>query len=176
MLLTLAAYDITEQNRRTSDPSNPNNLLQVGEAELKGIELEGIASLTERVKLIASYAITKTEVTRSNTAELGKRLATVPEKVGGVWATYDFSLGALAGFKVGAGARYIGKSWDGMDEHPVPDVTLFDAMLGYDAGAWDVSINAKNLSNKTYLVTCLARGDCGFGAKRSVIASANYRF
>jgi iron complex outermembrane receptor protein len=34
----------------------------------------------------------------------------------------------------------------------------------------------QNLTDKIYFATCLGRGDCWYGARRTVIASARYRF
>ena len=55
-------------------------------------------------------------------------------------------------------------------------VVLFDGMLAYDTAKWRYAINVNNLTDKTYIATCLSRGDCWYGARRSVIASATYRF
>ena len=47
-----------------------------------------------------------------------------------------------------------------------PAVTLFDAMVAYEEEHWRWSINASNLEDKEYMVTCLARGDCFVGQAR----------
>jgi iron complex outermembrane receptor protein len=55
-------------------------------------------------------------------------------------------------------------------------VTLVDAMFAWDSPSWRVALNVNNLSNKTYVATCLGRGDCWFGAKRNAVLSATYRW
>ncbi|WP_331251509.1 hypothetical protein [Cupriavidus necator] len=55
-------------------------------------------------------------------------------------------------------------------------VMLYDAMIAYDHGPLRVSLNANNLFDKQFLNTCLARGDCYFGARRTVMGSVTYRF
>lgn len=176
-LLTVALYDLREQNRRTPDPVNPLNSVQTGEAHVRGIELEGQASLSRRWDVIATYAYTDAEISQSNNAaELGKRLASVPEHVASLWSTYRFNIGNVPGFIVGGGVRYIGSSWDGTDTIETPAVTLFDAMLGYEQGPWRVALNGTNLADKVYETTCLARGDCFYGSRRTVMATATYRF
>jgi iron complex outermembrane receptor protein len=92
-----------------------------------------------------------------------------------LWATYRFN-GALAGLTLGGGARYVGTSYDGMDNNPIPSVTLADAMMSYNAGAWMYRFNVNNLFDKTYVSVCLSRGDCFYGARRSAVLSATYRF
>jgi iron complex outermembrane receptor protein len=58
----------------------------------------------------------------------------------------------------------------------IPSVTLFDAMASYDMGPWRFALNANNLTDKSYIATCLARGDCWFGQRRRVVGSATYRW
>ncbi|MCP6237263.1 TonB-dependent receptor, partial [Klebsiella pneumoniae] len=69
-----------------------------------------------------------------------------------------------------------GPSFDGMDSNRVPSVTLVDAMLAWDGGPWRIALNASNLTDKVQITTCLARGDCFYGQRRTVTASATYRF
>ena len=57
-----------------------------------------------------------------------------------------------------------------------PSVTLLDLLFAYDTGNWRYALNVNNATDKEYVSTCLSRGDCWFGARRSVIASATYRF
>jgi iron complex outermembrane receptor protein len=82
----------------------------------------------------------------------------------------------VSGFHAGAGARYVGHSWDGADALKTPGTTLYDAMLGYDVDAWSFALNANNLEDETYFTTCLARGDCFVGTRRTVTGSVSYRF
>ncbi len=55
------------------------------------------------------------------------------------------SLG-LPDVTVGAGVRYIGGSWDGIDVLRTPDYTLFDAMVRWDNGPWRLQFNATNIA------------------------------
>jgi iron complex outermembrane receptor protein len=57
-----------------------------------------------------------------------------------------------------------------------PSVTLYDAMISLDQGQWRYALNVQNLADKVYVATCLGRGDCWYGARRTVVASAAYRF
>ncbi|MNT67980.1 Ferrichrome-iron receptor precursor [compost metagenome] len=109
-------------------------------------------------------------------AEVGKRLASTPSNMASLWANYRFKLFEMPGFMAGGGVRYVGPSYDGNDQNRVSGVTLFDAMLAYDHGPVRVALNVTNLFDKKYLTTCLARGDCYFGARRTVVGSVTYRF
>ena len=58
----------------------------------------------------------------------------------------------------------------------VPSQTLVDAMVSWESAKLRLALNVNNLSDKTYFSTCLSRGDCWYGARRNVVASATYRF
>lgn len=173
---TVALFDIKETNRRTADPANPGNSIQVGEARSKGFELEAQTALTRNLDMVAAYTWTDAKVTRDNSAQQGKRIATVPEHSASVWGRQRFSIGETSGFMAGLGLRYIGASWDGLDTVRTPSVTLIDAMLGYEKGPWRITLSASNLTDKEHVSTCLSRGDCFYGNRRTVLLRTAYRF
>lgn len=175
-LYTAAIFDLREQNRQMPDPNNPLNTLQNGETRTRGLELEALVEVSNDWDLVASYTRLDTEVLKGAPAQQGARLASVPEQIVSLWSTYRFSLAGMPGFKVGAGARYVGATWDGVDVLKTPSTTLYDAMLGYDSGQWGVALNASNLTDESYYTTCLARGDCFTGNRRSVVGTVSYRF
>ncbi|MEZ2297193.1 TonB-dependent siderophore receptor [Variovorax sp. RCC_210] len=171
-----ALYDLRDTNRKTTDPTNPLNSVQLGEVHVKGLELEYKGSIARDWDWIASYAYTDARVSRSNGADLGKRLSGVPRHTASAWVMRRFSIGGVPGFSLGGGVRYLGESWDGTDALRTPSVTLFDAMFAWDNGPLRLSLNASNLTDKVQITTCLTRGDCFYGQRRSVTASATYRF
>lgn len=175
-LFTAAVYEITEGNRRTADPNQAGNQIQVGEAESKGIELEANHRLSPSVDVLAAYAYTSARVTRDNGASQGKRLATVPKQTLSLWGRQKFDWLGTPGWQWGAGLRFVDESWDGADNVRTPSVTLLDAMLSYTSGDWRYALNATNLANREYVSTCLARGDCFYGTARNVVFTANYSF
>ena len=166
--LTAAVFDIEQSNL-----PNPNDLpnapsQQEGVAEIQGIELEGVLVLNDFfVELSASHLDTENPD--------GYRLATVPEDQASVWLGYRPD-GRLNGFRAGGGLRYIGASWDGIDTLKTPSYTLADLMIGYQTGSWDLAVNVRNLADKKYYATCLARGDCFPGERRTLVGRVAYRF
>jgi iron complex outermembrane receptor protein len=174
--LLVAAYELRDTNRKTSDPANPLNSVQIGEARVKGFEVEGKLSLPGSWDATAAYAWTDAVVSRSNGSDLGKRLSGTPGHSASLWLSHRFVLDGRAGFTAGAGVRYIGETWDGTDTLRTPPATLLDAYLAYDSGPWRFALNAINLADKVQLTTCLTRGDCFFGQRRTVTATAAYRF
>lgn len=189
-MYTLAIYDLYDKNRKTADAVTPTLSTQMGKVHVKGLELEARGALTRQWDWVGSYAYTDAKVAESKTQlaifnENGGSLGTVPEEgthlsgtpkhMASGWLTYGVALGE-GRIKVGAGVRYIGASTDGTDRNEVPAVTLVDAMVAYDMGTWRWALNVNNLTDKAYLTTCLARGDCFLGQRRTVVASAAYRF
>lgn len=175
-LYTAAVFDLREQNRQMPDPNNPNNTVQTGEVRIRGLELEALAAITPMWDLIATYTRLDTEITKGAAVEEGSRIASIPENMASLWSQHRFSLFGVPGFEAGAGVRYVGASWDGRDTLKTPSTTLFDAMLGYQYQDWAFRLNATNLEDETYYTTCLARGDCFVGNRRTVVGSVSYSF
>ncbi|WP_193074100.1 TonB-dependent siderophore receptor [Pseudomonas sp. FME51] len=175
-LYTAALFDLREQNRRMPDPANPLNTIQTGETRSRGLELEALASVTPRWDLIATYTYLDTEIVKGSAVEQGHRLASTPEHMASLWSQHRFALFGLPGFSAGAGVRYVGASWDGTDSLKTPSTTLFDAMLSYSRDNWTAALNATNLEDETYYTTCLARGDCFIGSRRTLVGSLSYTF
>ncbi|WP_315830781.1 TonB-dependent siderophore receptor [Bradyrhizobium prioriisuperbiae] len=183
VMVTAALFDITQQNVLTVDPAHVGFSLQTGEARSRGLELEATASLTNGLKMIASYTYTDTETTKSTTlANVGKQLINVPRNQAALWGDYTFQDGKAAGFGFGAGVRYIGTSnGDAANTLLIPDYTLVDAAVHYDLSNLDpklrgtrVAINVNNLFNKEYVSTCQSINACFYGSDRMVTGSLRY--
>ncbi|MBS4149275.1 TonB-dependent siderophore receptor [Pseudomonadota bacterium DY0742] len=175
-LLTAAVFDLREKNRQMPDPANPLSTIQAGEARVKGLELEGLVEVDPNWDLIATYSYLDSEVAKGPPAQQGKRIASVPEHMASLWSQHRFSVAGISGFSAGAGVRYVGASWDGTDSLKTPSTTLFDAMLGYAYQDWSFTLTATNLEDEIYYTTCLSRGDCFTGNRRTVVATASYSF
>jgi len=164
---------------------DPNGQIQGGEVTAKGVELEAQLAW-QQLDIYASYAYTDAYVSQSNTlGEEGATLSAVPEQQASVWATWRLAL--VDGMKVGGGVRYVGKTSDGSayvamngvvlnDPLTTPSYTLLDAMLGYEMGDYDLSLQVQNLTDKTVITSCLNRGDCFYGQRRSISANLRYKF
>ena len=165
-----AVYTLEETGRLAPHPTDPNLQVQLGEVTVKGLELEANAGFSAW-DVLASYTYTdaRNEATQA-------RLHSIPEHSAALWALHKFGRYGLPGLRVGLGVRYVGETWDGSDTLAVPSNTLFDALVAYEHGAWRYALNMSNLTDKTYIATCLERGDCWFGTKRKAVLSAAYRW
>ncbi|WEL75271.1 TonB-dependent siderophore receptor [Pseudomonas sp. CBSPAW29] len=182
--ITLSLFDLTQQNVKTTDPSNPLNSVQTGEVNVRGVELEGKASLAKGLDLLATLTYNDAEVSKSNNPlEKGNRPTDTPEKMASLWADYTLPFGPLTGLGFGVGVRYIGSTEaDAANTVSVPSYTLLDAAVHYDfdklipaAKGLRLAVNATNLTDKHYYEGC-SLSSCSAGYDRSVIASLRYRW
>jgi iron complex outermembrane recepter protein len=183
LLLTAALFNMIQQNVLTTDLSNPLFSVQTGEARSRGAEFEATTSLTDGLKLTASYTYDDTAVTSTNTpSQLGKHLIIMPMNQAAIWADYTVQQGQFAGFGGGGGIRYIGDSYgDAANTILIPSYTLVDAAIHYDLSYIDtrlkgmkLAVNATNLFNKYYVATCTTLNACYLGSGRTVMGSIRY--
>lgn len=166
--ITAAVFDIEQSNLPSPDslPGAPSQ--QEGVASVRGFEIESIVRLGEfTLEANASRLLTENAQ--------GFRFDSVPRDQLSAWASWR-PAGAWRGLVTGIGLRYVGESWDGFDDIRTPGQTLYDWMLGYESGPWQFRLNARNLTDRKYLATCLQRNDCFFGERRTVIGTVGYRF
>jgi iron complex outermembrane recepter protein len=161
---SVAVFDLREENRLVDDPANPLNQLQAGETTTSGAELE-VSSRFAGFDLSAHYNYLDNDAT----------LDAVPMHQAAAWLERGFSLGRLGRISAGLGLRW----FDSFREAPAPTVTalaLVDGMLAWSLDRWHVTLNMTNLSDERYVSTCLARGDCFFGARRNLALTAGVSF
>ena len=162
-----AVYDLREKNQ-IAQPI-PNVYTQLGETKTRGVELEAKGSITPNLDITAHY----------NYTDLDPQLEGLPRHQAAVWAKYRFAIAGVPGFSAGAGVRYMGSFRDvsfGGYGPRIPSATLLDLVFAYETANWRYALNINNATDKEYFSTCLARGDCWWGARRNIVASATYRF
>jgi len=184
--VTLSAFQITQKNVSTPDPVNTSFVVQTGEAQVQGIELEGKASFDNGLDLTMSYALSDSEVTKTNVAaQRGNQMIFVPRHQAALWADYTLRDGPLQGVGVGAGVTYRGGFYGDLNNrYAIPAVTLVDAAIRYDLGrasptlaGAQVALNVSNLFDKRYVANCLGTAvSCYWGAERTVMATLRYRW
>jgi iron complex outermembrane receptor protein len=163
--VTAAVYDLKEKNQQTADPNNALNTIQVGSTRNQGAELEFTGRALRWLDVAAHY----------NYIDIDEKLENMPRHQIAVWGSSRFAIGDTGGFLAGLGVRYMSDFADGVAP-TTPNLTLLDGMIGFESGPWRYALNIQNLTDKTYVATCLSRGDCWFGAKRTAVLSARYRF
>ena len=181
-LFTAAVYDLRQKNVQVTEGLVTT---QQGEVQVRGLELEATADVTDNLKLVGSYSYTDTEVLEGNTLSTGKRMQQIPRNQASLWGDYTWHAGVLDGFGVGAGVRYVGDTYgDAANTYlgHVGSNTVYDASVHYDLGRLSnslkgasLAVDAKNIFNKEYLSTCDGSW-CYYGDERNVVASVNYKW
>ncbi|KQB55040.1 TonB-dependent receptor [Pseudomonas endophytica] len=191
ILFTAAVYDLTRKNIVLSDSLGVSRPL--GEANVRGLELEAVGNVNDNLKLTAAYTYANTKMTKvSDPKDKNRPLPLTPEHQASIWADYTWHKGVLEGFGIGLGARYIGET-DNIaigSMNYVTDVayghakayTVYDAAVHYDLGKVSqtlkgatVSVNANNVFDKQYLSTCDGFY-CYYGDRRNIMASVDYKW
>ena len=163
--MAFAWFEIEQQNR-VLQGNTPGGLQQAG-ALSRGWELEAKHRIGDW-ELLGNY--THMNVFNETTKI---RLSAVAEKVGSAWAQYRIN----EHWRIGAGTRYIGDIVGGGGAPAIDAVTLFDAMVGYSHGPWDVRATIRNIADKEFISWCRGVGqDCGYGERQNAVLSANYKF
>lgn len=161
----LAWFDI-QQTNRVADGKEPGGVEQVG-ARVLGWEAE------VRHRMGAWEWLGNLTNFDAADRQTGKRLGSIAERTASSWAQYRFA----GNWRAGLGARHIGTVTGSGGTPEVPSVTLYDTMIGYASGPWDVRFDVKNLADKTYVSWCRGLNrDCGYGDRLNANLTARYTF
>lgn len=178
-LVTLTGYDLTETNRLVNDPDNVVNTIQTGEISGKGVEFEASWIRPRDLTVTVAISHAKTEVQESSAAyEEGRQASDTPRNFASAWVVKTLPLANEVDLRFGGGVRYMGSttSIGATNTLKTPSNTVLDALLAVDFKRWSLSLNATNLLDKQYYVSCRVFGDCFTGLGRNVIASVGYKF
>lgn len=185
LFTTLAVYDIEKDDvavfdQALFDATGQSAYFPGVKERSRGFEFDLSGSLTNQLKLIASYSYTDTKVLENagDPAQVGEPLGGVSPHVARVWLSYDFNkAGPLAGLGIGGGARYVGESTAQFDT-----AIELDAYTVADIGVWynwrnvKTSLNVKNLFDKDYIARASSNAIAHPGAPRSVFATVSVGF
>lgn len=180
-LYSAAVFELTQDNVTTADPLYSAYSVQTGQAQVRGVELEARVNVAEGLNLIGAYTAQESEVTRSNTNNLGRRLGTVPNHMASVWADYSHKVSEDLTLGLGGGIRYYGNTLGNnaptasVPIFHAPSYTLYDAMLRADYRNWRLTVTGTNLADKNYFAACYS-SSCSYGVGRAVYATLAYRW
>ncbi len=185
LLLTLAAFEIYQENVLSADPANVFFSLQTDEARVRGIEFEARGNLTRELEIVGGYSYLDPRVSKSALGMTGNYLPNVALQQAALWAYYTFYTGPVAGLGFGGGVRWVGNSYgDAANLIKMPSYTLLDAAVSYDFGylrpemkGFKAQLNVRNLTDEYYATNCFTGlAYCGLGASRSVLLTLKYNW
>ncbi len=170
--LTTALYRLDRTNTRSTDPSNPLAVIQVGAARTNGLELGVAGNLSAKWKIAAAYAWQDAFVSRAynsnatTTVTAGKRIAQVPRNNASLWNMYQLTpqLG------VGLGVVYRSGMFAAIDNAVVlPGYTRIDAAAFYSISErLRLQANVENALDRKYFVNADGNNNISFGSPTAV--------
>jgi iron complex outermembrane receptor protein len=179
-LFTISAFDLTQKNVTQGTNIGPTyTQFQIGEVNVKGIELEAKMALTSRINLTAGYSYWDAKIKNDLTSSLiGNRPELVPNNMASLWVDYTIpGNDTFNDLTIGAGARFIGKTYgDNANAIPLGSRTVFDASVNYKfSDSLALAVNATNLFDKQYVASVDDYSLAAFyGDRRTVKATLRY--
>ncbi|MEM9805700.1 MAG: TonB-dependent siderophore receptor [Cyanobacteria bacterium P01_D01_bin.56] len=182
---TLAAYNLTQTNVLTpdSDPvlAQQGFSEQVGEQRSRGVELDVTGEILPGWNIVASYALTDTEVTEDNSdpSNEGNQFANVPLNQASLWTTYEIQEGDLEGLGFGLGLFFVDeRQGDLANTFEVDDYLRTDAALYYRRNQFNAALNFRNLFDIDYIssVSFGNRLQVERGDPFTIVGSVSWKF
>lgn len=170
--MTFAYFDLQEKNALAADASNVQR--QIGKRTNRGFEWQGDFKIQPATAIKASYTHNNSEQDLSATQTV--RTPLIPRNQASLWVSHRFSLPTSGGLTVAAGGRYNGSTVDEQyyAGRKVSSFTLLDLMVRYEIDRnWALQLNARNLTDKTYVSGCDFY--CYYGGGRTVDVQLQYR-
>lgn len=156
-----------------------------GKDETSGIEIDAIGAINSELKLVANYTHLNPKNMSDNLAMLALVQTTaIPVKgnlptgtskdSGRVWLAWQPTSATWHGLGAGIGATYKGESYaDSLNLLKVPSYVVYDAAIFLRQKKWDLTVNFKNITNKTYYSVPTFIGALP-GDSRSVMATVRF--
>ena len=157
LLVTTSLFRLDRTNIKTTDPSNPLALLNLGEQRTDGAELNVSGRLARRWMVYGGYAWLDGRIVSSTTSSSGvslegNRPAMNSLHSGSVWTTYEFGdwLG-VRGLGVGAGLVSRSSQFASTDNLArLPGYARVDVSTFYRRGHYEVQANVQNVGSERY--------------------------
>jgi iron complex outermembrane receptor protein len=156
---TISGYYIRVADIVIGDAANPNNSIQGGEVESRGVELDLNASPMEGLSLIGGYSYNDIEVIRAGEGDIwsvpGRRpVGAGPEQMANAWAKYRIGYGVLKGLGFGAGVNVFSEllimNSPLTGVFSLPGAAVYNATLSYTTGGGTLSLAVNNLTDEEY--------------------------
>jgi catecholate siderophore receptor len=173
-----AALFRTEKTHARTPGVNPGDppLVLDGEQVVQGVEFGVVGSITEDLRIFASYAYQESEIeTSNNEAEVGAEFGNLPEHSASVWLSYQLPWN----IEIGGGAYYTGGRFNNLSSNvavrEAPDYVVFDGMVSYRFRNMTLRLNVNNIADEEY-IDRVGGGHFIPGPGRSATLTASLRF
>lgn len=161
LLFTASYYDILVKNITRSitvdnGSGTPINVtIQDGQQKSKGLEFDLVANPVLGLNIIAGYSYNDSRIEKAAPATDGRRPTSAgPANLANLWISYTATTGKLQGLGAGLGGNYSGKNLITSSlptgDFYLPEYTVLNASVFYDAKKYRLAIKADNIANKEY--------------------------
>lgn len=165
-----AAYflDYSDLQNFTTDIETGEVRTATGDAEVKGIELDANAFVTDGLRMFATYAYTDSEFTsfESDPSVVGNTLARTPEHSGSLGANYQWLLDNGQTLDWRTDITYQDEMFFSVSNEAAAKTdsyTLVNSNVTWETmDGWEFTVYGKNLTDKEYIVHSFSLTGVGF--------------
>lgn len=187
MSVTAAVFNLERSNIKTSDPTKPGVLINVGEQRTRGIEFTANGRIDDLWSIYSGFAFLDGRITKSNSSVAapqtpvvqipleGKRPSLTPRQSGYVWINRELP----AGFAVAGGLNYTADRFASPSNAvTLPGYTLLDLAVYYRVESYELGLNLKNALDRAHIVSAHGGNDNLIlpGPGRELQLSLRYHF
>lgn len=178
---SIAYFDLTRENAQIQVA--PGVYAQVGEAQVKGVEVGVTGAVTDRWQVFGGYTYQNSELVRGayNIINEGDPLANTPKHNFSLFTTYELT----DAFTLGGGAYYVSKSFGGNqggagggnNQVYAPSYWRFDLFASYRVTeSVDLQLNVQNTADEDYIIRTNGVHHADYGPARQAILTLNVRY
>ncbi|KAB7648808.1 TonB-dependent siderophore receptor [Polymorphobacter fuscus] len=194
LLLSAAAYQITQSNRLFTDPDLPGVVQQIGKVRARGVEAEAAGEILPGWRINGGYAYIQNKYLEDSNPLLEgiSFVPVIPSHSIKAFTNYAPAEGALAGASLGGGVTWFSPTAGGNAAVFNADGSLrtrstivrqgsyavFDLRAGYKVSEQiALSVNVNNVFDRTYFarISSTGRGNY-FGSPRTVFATVRFTY
>jgi iron complex outermembrane receptor protein len=184
LVANVSVYYIKQTNTLYSANAadNPNLMLQVGEEQAKGVEVDVTGTILPNWNVIVTYSYNEAKITDAGASEANQALVNLqkpnaPKNQGSLWTKYTFTLPKLNGLGVGFGGNFVTERNLSLNNtQTIPAYVLLNAAAYYRIDKFQFQVNLNNLANRTYWVGGYDYLRLFPGAPRNFMATISYTF
>ncbi|MGI2128269.1 TonB-dependent receptor [Shewanella oncorhynchi] len=191
LLGSLVFFKSSRTNVAYNNPDYTNGILTPnipvyfydGSEDTQGVELDLNAHLNDqwRVNLNGMYQDARDKQNPNDVANYDSRQKGVPYVTASAWVTYGADWFRLSNpIELSLGAKFVDdrsthSSSFGIPDGYVPNYTVVDSAVSYNADSWKIQLNINNLFNKDYYSKAMFLGGMP-GEERNVKLQYSYSF
>ena len=161
VVLNTSAFTISRDNVAAATTINGIEGVVFDSQRTKGVEASLDAKVTTQWHILANMTAQDAVITDNpqGITSIGNHPQGVPAYMANLWTTYQFSIAGVRGFQVGGGLNYQDITFsDITNKNSAPSYIIGNAMLGYEARTWGVTLNVNNITDERYFIAANGAG------------------